>query len=555
MKKWICTIALSVLLLFGITAHALEITSIEIDGSNIVVKGVGDENEIYLKVIPKLSDENIIDNVFALKGVKPDDDGSFTVELVMPDSISDGAGGIIGTTGDYSVLLKGATTSSVTEFIKFVDCGDRQALIDSMSGKTSAKIVELFETTDNQQILRNLQIDMDAYNSLNYAKEDCIDVLMLNYQTENVTQDNIKLNMPIAIALTQINNQMEIDKALKTLDCSFEGKKYTEITDKNLTEWIVKITRNDAAYTTKAQFQTVYDTANVLYLINNAKYTDYDNLINQYDAVLNYKSHHDYDNAKGMSKEKQAKINEYIKRTLSSSPAESVEAFKEVYKDAINSVKSQSDRTDSLNGGSSGGKTASSVISGGPVPGVVIAKPALTDISEALWAEKEIKTLYEKKIISGYEDNSFKPNNTITREEFVVIILNALGISANHNIEAEYTDVVSGAWYEGYIVAATKEGLVSGVGDGKFGVGQNISRQDATVILSRCIENVVDIREYSGFLDDEKISPYAKGAVVDMYCKGIVNGMGNNMFNPTDNLTRAQAAKMVHDAFVAEGRL
>ena len=93
--------------------------------------------------------------------------------------------------------------------------------------------------------------------------------------------------------------------------------------------------------------------------------------------------------------------------------------------------------------------------------------------------------------------------------------------------------------------------VVNGIGDGKFGVGTNITREDICTILERVLEkeeNTLDeddSKEVS-FEDKETISEYAKKAVSKLYRAGIVNGMTEKEMKPKEKTTRAQMVKMVY---------
>jgi|GEM_PF-3190316 len=169
------------------------------------------------------------------------------------------------------------------------------------------------------------------------------------------------------------------------------------------------------------------------------------------------------------------------------------------------------------------------------------------DINEALWAENEINYLAENGFISGNGNNAFEPNRSITREEFVKIVISAFNLT-DKNSKSEFDDVPTDRW--SYIYVSTAKGLniVSGTGNRLFGAKSNITREDACVVLHNLVKNVY---RYSGdtdmtpFDDESEVSDYAKEAVAEFKGLGIANGKMNNMFCPKDNLTRAEAAKVI----------
>ena len=117
-----------------------------------------------------------------------------------------------------------------------------------------------------------------------------------------------------------------------------------------------------------------------------------------------------------------------------------------------------------------------------------------------------------------------------------------------------FADVKKDDWYYAAIAAAERAELITGNGDGKFGAGTEITRQDAAVLLSRtaaykgvALESSVEI----SFTDNDSVADYAKSAVSKLSKAGIINGMEDGSFAPESALTRAEAAKMIYGLFKA----
>lgn len=188
----------------------------------------------------------------------------------------------------------------------------------------------------------------------------------------------------------------------------------------------------------------------------------------------------------------------------------------------------------------------------------VVATPAPTkvfnDIDEAGWAEESVTYLKGKNIVSGDDDGNFRPNDNITREEFTKLVVSAFYGSEKATGELPFTDIAYGAWYSEYVDIAYAKGIIGGLDDTTFGVGRNITRQDMAAILYRIIadtENDEELEEVV-FDDDDSVADYAKEAVRYMASKGIINGMGDNLFAPTQNATRAQAARILFSVLNAQ---
>lgn len=205
-------------------------------------------------------------------------------------------------------------------------------------------------------------------------------------------------------------------------------------------------------------------------------------------------------------------------------------------------------------GGSSSGGGSNTVVSGGgtttPVAPVTPdgeeEASSFSDLENVAWAQEAINALAADGIISGVGDGRFEPERSITREEFVAMLVKAFDIPSS-DTAAGFTDAAADGWYASYLAAAKQAGLVNGYEDGSFGVGQEITREDVTVFLYRA-QNLDSTKteESELFADDADISAYAADAVYALRDQGIISGRGNNEFAPKAPCTRAEAAKMIY---------
>jgi len=172
-------------------------------------------------------------------------------------------------------------------------------------------------------------------------------------------------------------------------------------------------------------------------------------------------------------------------------------------------------------------------------------KPMFSDLGDASWAGDYITTLASKGILNGYGDGTFAPNAFITREEISKILVVAFGIEKGKN-SSLFTDVDTNAWYYGYVDALVSQGHTQGVGNGLFGTGTNITRQDAFTMLASVLGLKYDSTELdTGFYDDGMISPYARLAILALKEHGIIGGDNFGNINPTAGITRAEVAKII----------
>ena len=173
---------------------------------------------------------------------------------------------------------------------------------------------------------------------------------------------------------------------------------------------------------------------------------------------------------------------------------------------------------------------------------------AYSDVKENDWFYSYVMTLSEKGVVSGNGNGEFAPNDNVTREQFLKMLLEAVG-TEYVNVENTFADVDNSAWYAKYVLNAKKIGIVNGVSDVEFGIGENITRQDMAVMINRVIEKfniAVEEKATESFVDSAKVSDYARDSVRKMKNIGLIQGY-NNEFRPMDNLTRAEAVKVIYE--------
>ena len=100
--------------------------------------------------------------------------------------------------------------------------------------------------------------------------------------------------------------------------------------------------------------------------------------------------------------------------------------------------------------------------------------------------KEAIKRLARNGIINGKSESIFEPENTMTRAEFATIIVKALGTETKNT--GAFSDVKENDWFYGYVGAAYESGIINGVGEGLFNPHGTITRQEAAVMLSRAAE-------------------------------------------------------------------
>ena len=112
----------------------------------------------------------------------------------------------------------------------------------------------------------------------------------------------------------------------------------------------------------------------------------------------------------------------------------------------------------------------------------------------------------------------------------------------------EFADVDKSAWYAPYIASAKSCGVINGISDNTFGVGQNITREQIAAMLQRVVDStgktIIPQKTLAAFTDSAYISAYAYPAVIELAKANIINGVGKDEFAPKKSATRAEAVVM-----------
>jgi len=164
----------------------------------------------------------------------------------------------------------------------------------------------------------------------------------------------------------------------------------------------------------------------------------------------------------------------------------------------------------------------------------------LTDIA-GHWASESIRKGLIRGIVNGYSDNTFKPNQALTRAEFTVMLMKAMKPAGTAG-DLGFTDADRiGAWAELPIAQAVSAGIVGGYADGSFKPSAPISRAEMAVMLAKALKVDLSAKPETGFADDADIPAYAKAASKALRDAGILKGRDGGVFAPSEAVTRAEA--------------
>ncbi|GGI43762.1 hypothetical protein GCM10008018_03740 [Paenibacillus marchantiophytorum] len=177
---------------------------------------------------------------------------------------------------------------------------------------------------------------------------------------------------------------------------------------------------------------------------------------------------------------------------------------------------------------------------------VIQQKRSFADLA-GHWAQKDIELLASKLIVNGQTDALFAPDQAVTRAEFSALLVRALGLTASTAGSSRFGDVKPADWYHEAVQSAAQFRLVSGYDDGTFRPNQSISREEMAVMVTRAWKlragtpGDLASRDLSAYTDAWAISTWAKEAVAQVVSNGIIQGKSATILDPGANATRAEA--------------
>jgi len=164
------------------------------------------------------------------------------------------------------------------------------------------------------------------------------------------------------------------------------------------------------------------------------------------------------------------------------------------------------------------------------------------DLPKTHWVHDVIYKLCRLGMINEYPDNTFNPDENITRAEFIRILIGALGITELISDPPAFEDVHRSAWYYGFVQAAAGAGLVFGY-EGRLDPDGPISRQEMAGMLVNALKGIyrAEATENVNFTDAEQIAPWFRDQVMIAVVEGLMQGYPDQTFRPESTLTRAEA--------------
>jgi hypothetical protein len=189
-----------------------------------------------------------------------------------------------------------------------------------------------------------------------------------------------------------------------------------------------------------------------------------------------------------------------------------------------------------------------------------------TDLAPDFWGYSYITYLLQKNLFDGYALEGgayeFRPANNITRQEFIKVLVASYDLTSYVlSATCDFTDVNTSDWFYNYVAIAETEGITSGIGDGKFGTGMSLTREEMAAFVARSLNKYKffkypDVSEtdlaLGKFSDQNTISSYARASVAMCTNLGVIKGYNEGTyftFKPKNNITRAEIASALSTSY------
>lgn len=172
-----------------------------------------------------------------------------------------------------------------------------------------------------------------------------------------------------------------------------------------------------------------------------------------------------------------------------------------------------------------------------------------TDVQETDWFYNAVSCAYVNGLFNGTSNTTFSPNDTMTRAMLATVLYRTAGSPAIDGEGVAFTDVPLDTWYTDAVAWANGNGIVTGYGNGLFGGGDSITREQLVVMLYRYAKlmkhDTAAAGDLSAFTDAGNASDWAVEALRWAYAEGLITGRTATTIVPQGTATRAEVAMIL----------
>lgn len=175
---------------------------------------------------------------------------------------------------------------------------------------------------------------------------------------------------------------------------------------------------------------------------------------------------------------------------------------------------------------------------------------SFNDIKSGSWYYQAVSFIAAREITAGTGSDSYSPGKTLTRGEFLVMMLRAYGIAPELSPADNFADA-GDCYFTGYLAAARHLGVSSGIGDNMFAPDKEITRQEMITLLYNALKVIGQLpqsdsgKKLSEFTDAGRIATWAHDALALFVGTGVIEGSSGSL-NPSGIATRAEMAQLLY---------
>ena len=189
----------------------------------------------------------------------------------------------------------------------------------------------------------------------------------------------------------------------------------------------------------------------------------------------------------------------------------------------------------------------------------VSADTSFKDVKEGSWYYEAVSETVEAGVFTGTSKDTFSPNQPMTRAMFVTTLARMNNVDVSGYTDVSFSDVKAGEWYAPYVEWAYKNEITGGIGGGKFGVNNTITRQEMVTLFYKSAAlfgeytEIPDQFKYDRSADRDSVADWAQEGMKWALSNFVISGTGNEgtelILSPAKTATRAEAAQLIVNYF------
>ncbi len=181
-----------------------------------------------------------------------------------------------------------------------------------------------------------------------------------------------------------------------------------------------------------------------------------------------------------------------------------------------------------------------------------VTQAAFSDMpSPAHWSFPAIVHAIQNKILNGFPDETIRPDASLTRAEAATILVRVFK-GEEKNTFVGFRDVPQSAWFYDAVASAVKMGFFKGVNETEFLPNASITRQEILVAVARA-KGLTEAGKTLTFSDKDDVAAWAQDAISAMHEKGYVGGDNENRILPQKQISRAEFAQILYNISKKDG--